>query len=229
MEQRKVDIVRFYSLIEGIEARLGGRVTLAQCGGKSGFPTRGVYFFMEPKERRSDSGVGLRVVRVGTHGLNLDSKATLWNRLSHHRGSVASGGGTHRGSIFRALVGATLPGSTAEGSRWGQDKSAGAEIRRFEISLEREVSRIIKEMPFVWLGVDDTAHPDSARGAIERGTIALLSNYRKPAIDPPSPSWRGLLSDRERVRMSGLWNNRHVDETYDPGFLDEMQSFVERM
>ena len=30
----------------------------------------------------------------------------------------------------------------------------------------------------------------------------------------------GLHSDREPVRRSGLWNNRHVDEGYDPSFLD---------
>lgn len=142
---------------------------------------------------------------------------------------MASGGGNHRGSIFRLLVGATLPGSSAEGSRWGQGQSASGEIRRFEAPLEQEVSRIIREMPFVWVDVDDAAHPDSARGVIERGAIALLSNYQKAPIDRPSLSWRGLLSDREKVRLSGLWNNRHVDEAYDPAFLDAMQSHVERM
>ena len=29
------------------------------------------------------------------------------------------------------------------------------------------------------------------RGYIERNAIALLSNYGKPAIDPPSPGWLG--------------------------------------
>ena len=55
---------------------------------------------------------------------------------------------------------------------------------------------------------------------IERNAIALLSGYREPAPDPPSSDWLGHLSDRERVRSSGLWNNNHVDEDYDSSFLD---------
>ena len=37
----------------------------------------------------------------------------------------------------------------------------------------------------------------------------------------------GARSDRERVRASGLWNNNHVDEGYDPAFLDEMAALVD--
>jgi hypothetical protein len=59
---------------------------------------------------------------------------------------------------------------------------------------------------------------------IERNAIALLSNYGKAVIDPPSPDWLGRHCDRERVRISGLWNNNHVDEAYDPGFLDLMEA-----
>ena len=33
------------------------------------WPARGVYFFREAGESRSDTGEGLRVVRVGTHAL----------------------------------------------------------------------------------------------------------------------------------------------------------------
>jgi hypothetical protein len=63
---------------------------------------------------------------------------------------------------------------------------------------------------------------------IERNAIALLSNYNKPAIDPPSTEWLGQYCDRERVRLSGLWNNRHVDEEYDPQFLTLIERYVER-
>jgi hypothetical protein len=38
-----------------------------------------------------------------------------------------------------------------------------------------------------------------------------------------------LYSDRERVRQSGLWNNRHVDETYDPRFLDVFESILHKL
>lgn len=229
MDRRRLDLIRFYGLMANVEARLGARATLAECDSRTKFPERGVYFFMEPGEERSDTGQGPRIVRVGTHGLKLESKATLWVRLSQHKGAAGSRGGNHRGSIFRLLLGATLPGSRAEGSRWGQGSTAAGEVRRFEAPLEQEVSRLIRQMPFVWISVDDAAHPDSARGVIERGAIALLSNFEKPEIDPPSSSWRGRQSDREKVRLSGLWNNRHVDEAYDPAFLDTMELFVKRM
>ena len=75
-------------------------------------------------------------------------------------------------------------------------------------------------MPFLWLGVEDEPGPASQRGLIERNAIALLSGYREPAPDPPSTDWLGHLSDRERVRGSGLWNNNHVDEDYDSSFLE---------
>lgn len=38
--------------------------------------------------------------------------------------------------------------------------------------------------------------------------------------------WLGHSSDRERVRGSGLWNQNHVDENYEPGFLDGLQQLV---
>lgn len=50
--------------------------------------------------------------------------------------------------------------------------------------------------------------------------IALLSNFGKESIDPPSTAWLGSYSGRERVRTSGLWNNDHVEKQYDPAFLD---------
>ena len=83
-------------------------------------------------------------------------------------------------------------------------------------------------MPFLWFAIDDVAGPQSDRGVIERNAIALLSNYNKPAIDPPSAEWLGQYCDRERVRLSGLWNNRHVDEEYDPQFLTLIERYVER-
>jgi hypothetical protein len=69
------------------------------------------------------------------------------------------------------------------------------------------------------------------RGYFERNSIALLSNFRqeKP-LDPASPDWRGrtCVHGEARVRDSGLWNQRHVDEVYDPAFLDALEHMVER-
>src|SRR5690606_40752004 len=87
------DLCRFYDLLLQLDERIGGSRTLADCSGRLDWPRRGVYFFSEPGEMRSDSGSGLRVVRVGTHALTGTSRTTLWNRLSQHRGSSRSGGG----------------------------------------------------------------------------------------------------------------------------------------
>ncbi len=84
-------------------------------------------------------------------------------------------------------------------------------------------------MPFLWLSIPDEPGPESLRGYIERNSIGLLSNYQQLALDPPSPSWLGHHSDRERVRRSGLWNQNHVDEPYDPGFLNRLEELVSRV
>jgi hypothetical protein len=170
----------------------------------------------------------LRIVRVGTHGLTIGSNAKLWTRLSQHKGSLRTGAGNHRGSIFRLIVGAALIKRHGydQFRNWGEGSSANSDIYSAESSLEREVSQIIGNMPFVWLAIEDNAGPDSTRGYIERNAIALLSNYNKPPLDPPSRNWLGHDSDRERVRNSGLWNQRHVDETYDPSFLDKFDWLI---
>ncbi len=84
-------------------------------------------------------------------------------------------------------------------------------------------------MPFIWLSVDDEPGPQSLRGFIERNAIALLSNYGKLPIDPPSDSWLGSYCTREKVRTSGLWNSNHVDESYDPAFPGTLASLVTRV
>jgi hypothetical protein len=68
--------------------------------------------------------------------------------------------------------------------------------------------------------------PESQRGYIERNSIALLSSYNKAPLDPPSITWLGRHSDRERVRKSGLWNQNHVEEACDPAFLDCLDRLV---
>jgi hypothetical protein len=204
---------------------------LAECHGRLAWPQRGVYFFMEEGEPRTVSGDGLRIVRVGTHALKAGSGTTLWQRLSQHKGQEASGGGNHRGSIFRLLIGSTLlNGGGITCTTWAVGNSAPRAVRQAEQAAEREVSVIIRAMPFLWLAVDDPPGPGSLRGYIERNSIALLSNLAKPPLDPPSNGWRGLACDRgkARVRDSGLWNQNHVDEPYDPGFLDVLERLVQQ-
>jgi hypothetical protein len=35
--------------------------------------------------------------------------------------------------------------------------------------------------------------------------------------------------DRDRVRASGLWKQNHIDESYDPAFLDDLERLVGRV
>jgi hypothetical protein len=214
---RHEHLVRFYSIFQALEQRA---CRLADCSGRMNWPTRGVYFFRESGESRRDTGQGLRVVRVGTHALKIASGTKFWTRLSQHRGPSSTGGGNHRGSIFRLIVGAALiRRDSLNFPTWGSGNTAKKAISDGELDLEREVSRVIGDMSFLWVRIADEAGPRSHRGFIERNSIALLSNYKKPELDPPSEGWLGYHSDRERVRKSGLWNQNHVEETYDPTFL----------
>ncbi|MEX2374484.1 MAG: hypothetical protein WD942_02720 [Dehalococcoidia bacterium] len=227
---RIVDLQRFYELLGEHSKQVGGDRLLSECSGRLEWPARGVYFFFEPGEMRTDSGSGARVVRVGTHALKPGSRTSLWNRLSQHRGALSSGRGNHRGSIFRLLIGAALLNrDQLRLTTWGSGSSAPREIRELEQDLEREVSRTLASMRVRWLAVEDDSGPGSLRGVIERNAIALLSNAGREAIDRPSDQWLGLHCPRELVRASGLWNQKHVSETYDPAFLDLIESHVTKL
>ncbi len=233
MTDRFIDTARFYGLLDELEARLGGARVLADCNGRMNWPDQGVYFFHEPDEAGTRSG--RRVVRVGTHALTTKARSTLWNRLRQHRGTVRTGGGNHRGSIFRLLVGIALArrDHMALPPSWGKGNDLGATGRQFgmsradvkqaEAELEAYVSRYIKTMPFLWLNVSDSPGPESERAVIERNAIALLSGRRESTTN-----WLGRHSDRDLVRRSGLWNNRHVDESWDSSFLELMEKWIEK-
>ena len=203
-------------------------IALRPDDGRMDWPTRGAYFFFETGEVRTDSGNGPRVVRVGTHALTARSRTTLWNRLSNHRGTVATGGGNHRGSIFRLLVGTALmdrdPACAVD--TWGHGDSAAGSVRDAERALERRVSGVIGAMPLLWLRIDDPPGPASRRGYIERNAIGLLSDFDRAPYDPPSRGWLGSHSNRPKVRQSGLWNQQHVEESYDPAFLEVLDRLV---
>jgi hypothetical protein len=238
MNDLLADTDRFYELLDRLAARTGGPRTLKDCNGHLNWPRRGVYFFFETGENRALSAAQGRVVRIGTHALTSSSSSTLWSRLSQHRGVQSTGLGNHRGSIFRLMLGTAL--AKANGIQlppsWGMGNSPSQaahklgttsdSVKAEEAELERLVSQHIRQMPFLWLNVPDDLGPASARGFIERNAIALLSSYVSPAMDPPSEGWLGRHSDRERVRQSGLWNNLHVDESWDAGFLTKMESLI---
>ncbi|WOS62039.1 hypothetical protein [Sinorhizobium fredii] len=226
---RNSDLIRFYGILDRLREKAGGVRTLADCSGRMNWPRRGVYFFFEDGETRSDTGTGARVVRVGTHALKENSNTKLWTRLRAHRGTGKSGGGNHRGSIFRLIVGTAIvdrePGRVI--ATWGEGSSADGTTREGELALENRVSETIGAMKILWLGIDDEPHAESKRGFIERNAIALLSNYERASLDPPSANWLGRHCNRDRVRPSGLWNWRHVDERHDPQFLDALDDMIE--
>jgi len=99
---RLQDLKRFYCILGDLEGKLGGTRKLATCSWASGLPDCGsVYFFFEQGEMRSQTGQGLRVVRVGK------TTRPLWERLANHRGTE-KGFGDHRISAFRKIVGKAL-------------------------------------------------------------------------------------------------------------------------
>ncbi|MCY0146813.1 hypothetical protein OEG84_03550 [Hoeflea sp. G2-23] len=219
------DVKTFYSLLERLSAKTPSR-QMGPASAQDGWPDRGVYFFFETGETRGDGTP--RVVRIGTHGLIEGSSSTLWKRLSQHRGTLTPKDGNHRGSIFRELVGAALFAKDNKTvGTWGNRKVPAVEVGASERPQEEAVSDHIGAMRVAWLDIPDNPGPGSLRGFIERNVIALLSNYDRAPIDPPSPRWLGLNSDRDRVRKSGLWNNNHVTETHDPAFLKVLEALIE--
>lgn len=218
MRERQHDITAFYDLLDDLAARMGCARKLGECSGRMNWPERGVYFFFEPGEMY---GSRARVVRIGTHALTSSSRTTLWKRLSQHRGTVSPVGGNHRGSIFRLLVGEALMRRDANLaiSSWGSGRPADTILRAAEKQHEARVSGYLGDTSLLVLPIPDPPGANSARGVIERGSIALLSNHCSASGVQPSKGWLGHFSGRDKVKRSGLWNNRHVDEAYDPAFL----------
>ncbi len=236
---RRDDLDRFYDSLDRVEAAVGGARKLKDCHGRMDWPDRGVYFFFEPGERR-EAGDQRRLTRVGTHAVSAGSGTTLWDRLKQHYGTGArsSGhphGGNHRGSVYRKRVGEAIieryglredyPSWDARWAGIGRDRDA---VRDEEYVLERRVSAYIREQPFLWVDLDDEPGPDSDRAFVERNAIALVSNVGTETIDPRNDRWLGRDSRSHAIRTSGLWNVNHVDETYDPAFLDVLADAAER-
>ena len=219
------DLQHFYDLLARLAEQSSQGRQLAELTGKLGWPRRGVYFFRETGELRTASPATQRVVRVGTHAVSANSKSTLWGRLRTHRGS-RTGSGNHRGSIFRLHVGAALLArDRCDHATWGVGSSAPKRTRLQETELEQRVSATIGAMTVLWVEVPDEPSTDSARAIIERNSIALLSGKFAP-LDSPSAHWLGRASPREPICRSGLWNLNYVADSYDPRFLDILESYV---
>jgi hypothetical protein len=189
-------------------------------------PQRGVYFAFESDEYRSNDR-DRRVTRVGTHAVRVGSQTSLWDRLRAHRG-VLSGGGNHRSSVFRSHIGTALINRDMLVNRypdWGKGRSATAEVRKCERSLEMLVSKEIANMYVVTLSVNDAPSAHSDRAYIEKNAIGLLSTVGRVS-DPPNARWLGLHATSESIRCSGMWNVQNVGDSYDDRFLSVMHEYV---
>lgn len=229
---RRSDLDRLYELFDQLEANVGGRQQLKDCTGYMDWPKRGVYFFFAVDETRELTDQ-LRLTRVGTHAVSSGSGSSLWDRLRTHRGATRGtyeGGGNHRGSVFRKRVGEAMierDDLHTEHPHWGEGSSTHNEQRLAEQDHERRVSNYIRDLPFLWVKINDNPSPASDRAYIERNTIALASNYQKGSLDQRSEGWLGNDSPRREINESGLWNINHVGEQYDPAFLDRLKTAVE--
>ena len=221
-----------YVLIDAAADRAGRATTLLEAVRDRSLGARGVYFFLDPAERRSNGRP--RIVRVGTHALKAGSSSTLRQRLSQHRGSIASGGGNHRGSIFRLLVGQAMiaKGLVGPCRSWGSKSHRSAAARAMnvpdatlaamEAPIERAVSSYLARLQVVCVPVPDEAGPGSLRGVVERGAIALLAEAARQGLVRADTDWLGHWSDRPGVRTSLLWNQNHVDEPWSAAFLEAL-------
>lgn len=228
---RASDLDRLYDLLDRLESNVGGKRRLGECTGHMDWPDRGVYFFFATDERR-DATDQLRLTRIGTHAVSTGSGTTLWSRLRTHRGANRGsyeGGGNHRGSVFRSHVGRAMierDGLGDEYPHWGTGSTADRERRLAELEHERRVSEYVRDLPFLWVDIDDEPGPESDRASVERNAIALVSNYGKAAIDTRNGGWLGRDSPRDEIAESGLWNIDNVGEAHEAAFLDRLAGAV---
>jgi len=221
------DIEIFYQLLGKLEKGLGGKKNVSDLNGKSNIPSKGVYFFFEAGEVRANDKSILRVIRVGTHAVSKGSKASLWQRIKTHKGTI-NGRGNHRGSIFRLHVGNSILNKTNRLKffpSWGIGQTGTTKDRQIEESIEKEVSSYISNLKLLWVEINDASGPQSDRAFIEKNAIALLT-ANKPTKDLPATNWIGKFSPKECIRDTGLWNINYVGGDYDPSFIEIFTTYV---
>jgi hypothetical protein len=107
---------------------------------------------------------------------------------------------------------------------WGA--SAGDKsVLLAERELEQAVSKYLGELYVLLIAVPGESEKSNDRAYLEQNLIALLSNACKP-LDPPSCEWLGLNSAKQEIRKSGLWNVNHVEQRFDPQYLEVLDYYV---
>jgi len=227
---RKIEINTFYTLLTQIETKFPRRPLGDLLELKHKIPQQGVYFFFDQNETRENSSE-LRVVRVGTHAAQSNSKATIKQRLEQHKGPENLIG-RHRASVFRQLVGFGLINmGNFQQERWGvREEKYNKSVLTIEKELEKEVSIYLRDLFFTILEIEGESSKDNDRAYIERNSIALLSNYNRSAIDPSSENWLGRFTAKDKIINSGLWNSNYVDITnVEAKYFNKMQHYIDKM
>lgn len=215
---------QFYLSLERLSAGLGGGRTLTDIRRSQGWPDRGVYFFFERGETRPSMPHQPRVVRVGTHGLHVGARSTLYGRLRQHR-RLNNGGGNHRGSVFRKHAGTALLaryGTSRCCPSWGVGNHVDPITRGAEQWIECEVSWYLGSMSLLWIDIDDEPGPQSDRGFIERNAVGLLASR-----EAASANWLGRNAAHPIIQTSNLWNVNHVQHVVEDGFLERLSRLVD--
>ncbi len=136
------DLAQLYALFDALEESSGGMRFLAPLASPGQWPRRGVYFFFEHGELRTD-GQRLRLVRVGTHGLTesprFNFQASHW-RGPHGQGRLSTlpilgGRRRHRPSRRPASHGQGYLGSTRDAHRSSSIRLLGPDA--FPLALNR--------------------------------------------------------------------------------------------
>jgi hypothetical protein len=145
-----------------------------------------------------------RVVPVGTHALTSTSRTSSWQRLSQHRAAPTHGGGNHRASIFRLLVGEALTcrdglsvptwgcGSTASRAARGRGLTT-SDVLNAERELEVAVSRYLGALGLLCMPVEEADGTARAPSSSETRSpwLAGTDRHRRART---SPSWLGYTA-----------------------------------
>jgi hypothetical protein len=107
---------------------------------------------------------------------------------------------------------------------WGSSASDKT-TQTAERELEKAVSNYLSELYVLLISVPGESGKNNDRAYLEQNLIALISNVCRP-LDPPSCEWLGLHSSRREIQKSGLWNVNHVEQRYDPNFLDILDYYA---
>lgn len=165
-------------------------------------PNNGIYVLFEKKER----GHGLdRIVRVGTH----TGEKRLRSRLKEHFPKE-----NKDRSIFRKNVGRVILSKAGDPfpQQWELDLTSSENKQKYSSQVdfsklkkaEKQVSDVIqKNFSFVVFEVPDKER----RLEIESKLISTVSLCD---VCVPSSHWLGSQSPEERIRESGLWQEKHL-------------------